>query len=190
MFLDLETTGLDHKADIILEMGMVLTDRELNVLATWGETVNWPEIEYNMYEQTYEPPFGVHDEVVKMHHKNGLWQDSYRSNKTLEDVIASASFWAGQQLFDADGKVPLCGNTIGFDIRFLYEADEKFVDLFQYRSVDVSSHKLCYIDWVLDGPEDRPVEPLPVGNKLHRAVPDCLDSVAEMAFYKRKLYCD
>jgi oligoribonuclease len=188
MYLDIETTGLDPHSDLILEMGMVLTDSKLNVLATWGETVNWPDIEYNIYEQTYEPPFGVHDAVVKMHTRNGLWQDSYRSNKTIEDVIASAAFWAGQQLFDADDKVPLCGNTIGFDKSFLYEADPKFLDLFHYRSVDVSSHKLCYIDWVLDSPEDRPVEPIPEGNKLHRAVPDCLDSINEMAFFKRKLY--
>ena len=179
VFLDLETTGLDPTFDVILEMGMIITDRELNELASFGRTINWPAIEYNQLTGEYTPPFGVDDFVVRMHENSGLWHDSYRSKYSLTEAINDAAFWLGQQLFNASGKLPLAGNNVSFDRVFLQLKDPKFIDLFDYHNFDQSALKIAYVDWV-DGAQQ-----LPVGNKLHRSIPDCLDSIQEARFFKK-----
>lgn len=185
VFLDLETTGLDPKTDQILELGMVITDKDLNQLAIFGETAQISGIEYDMVHQTYEPPFGIHEKVVEMHTASGLWQDSYRSTMTLADVFAKADSWLFHQLSDSvePGELPLVGNTIGFDRSFIYEHHPVFLDAFHYRSLDISSIKIAYNAWW-----DKDDAEQPVGNKLHRAVPDCLDSINELQFYRKHVF--
>jgi oligoribonuclease len=188
VFLDLETTGLDPSYDLILEIGMVVTDRDLNVLGEFVRTANWPEIRYSQTTGEYEVPFGVNKVVVEMHEKSGLWRDSYRSNKDLEDCFKESAFWLGQQLWDAPTKPPMAGNTIGFDRTFIQYCGPKFLDLFHYRSVDVSSLRILYEEWILNDPADTPREPMPVGNDMHRPIPDCIDSIEKLKFFRRKLF--
>jgi oligoribonuclease len=187
VFLDLETTGLDPDYDVILEIGMVIVDSDLNLLATFSRVATWDSITYDSKLNLYEPPFGVHKIVTDMHTENGLWEESYRSTKNLETCFENATFWIEQQVqvYTKD-KLCLAGNTIGFDRMFLQASNPKFLDLFHHRSIDVSSHRVLYEEWVMNSGEN--VEPMPVGNDLHRAVPDCLDSIEKLKFFKRKLY--
>jgi oligoribonuclease len=188
-FLDLETTGLDPTSDAILEIGIVLTDWDLNVLATFHRVACWPEITYDVTTQEYDVPFGVHDSVVKMHHKNNLWAESYRSTKDFATCLREASFWLGQQLYEtnASGLLPhLAGNSIWFDREFLAIQDWKFVKFFHHRLVDVSTLRTLYEPWVMDS--DGPVEPMPGDGKDHRAIPDCHDSINKLRFFRRKLF--
>lgn len=189
VFLDLETTGLDPTFDVILEVGMVITDRDLNELASFSRTIKWDAIEYNQLTGEYTPPFGVGSVVTDMHENSGLWHDSYRSTFTQLDALSDASFWLGQQLYNAGGKLPLAGNNVSFDRTFLQLQDPKFIDQFDYHNFDMSSIKIAYVDWVEGDAytENNPVEALPVGNKLHRSVPDCLDSIQEARFFRRKM---
>ena len=186
-FLDLETTGLDPAADIILEIGIVLTDRNLETLAVFDRVVCWPELRYNPALQEMEIPFGVHDKVVEMHTKNGLWEESYRSTKDLEACLADAAYWLGQHMGDLDYKVYMAGNTIGFDRQFLYMNDFKFLDIFHHRSVDVSSLRVLYEEWVTKE-YDYATNAIPVDNDLHRAIPDCHDSINKLKFFRKSLF--
>lgn len=181
VFLDLETTGLDPIYDVILEIGMVIVDSELNLTHTWGRTANWEHITYDTRTGVYEPPFGVHKIVADMHTKNGIWEDCYRSTESIGMCMHKAHLWLDTVL-PKDHKIPMAGNTIGFDRSFLQAGFPGFLNLFHHRSIDVSSMRVLYEEWLPDG------EPLPVGNDLHRAVPDCMDSIEKLRFFKKQLF--
>lgn len=175
--LDLETTGLDPEFDVILEVGAILVDSELTELAWFNHVINWPEILYDQTTGEYTPPFGVHEKVVEMHTKNGLWKESYRTTNTVADSMTSLIVWANSLVSE---KLPLIGNTIGFDKSFLskqFNMDE----VFHYRSVDISSVKILNNAWGDQGTN-------PSGNQLHRSIPDCIDSINQLKFYKKKLF--
>jgi len=188
VFLDLETTGLSPDNDRILEVGMIITDENLTTIATFGETIQWNEIHYDMATDTYSPPFGIHKNVVEMHTKSGLWQDCYRSKKGEAEVWNNAMSFIRHHCGDRDKtkEMWMIGNTIGFDRSFLHHWVPGFNELFHYRSVDISSVKILYKLWV-NGASD---SSKPANNSLHRSVPDCLDSIQEARYYKHVVFSE
>lgn len=183
--LDLETTGTNPLIEDILEIGMTIVDRELVTIASLALVMPYSGIEFDPTTNTYEPPFGIHKDVVDMHKASDLWQDCYRCTHTEMSVWDYCTKWLEKHLHDGE-KLPLLGSTIGFDRSFLLVHNEEFLNLFHYRSVDVTSIKLLYNEWVakIGVPEDQP----PPGNKLHRVLPDCLDTINELKFYRRRLF--
>ena len=113
--------------------------------------------------------------VRDMHTRSGLLAAIEASTLTLED--------AGRQTLEflkthvpAKGTVPLCGNSIGTDRRFLAAQLPDIENWLHYRSVDVSTVKeLCrrwYPGVLAKAPEKK---------TAHRALDDVLESVAELA---------
>ena len=122
-------TGLDPAIDVIVEIATIVTDDDLKIVAEGPDLVihQSPEVLVAM------DPF-----VVEMHTKSGLLVAISASTITLEE--------AGQQTLDfiklhvPDPKsVPLCGNSIGTDRRFLAKYLPDIENYLHYRSVDVSS---------------------------------------------------
>jgi oligoribonuclease len=191
--LDIETTGLDPTSDVILEIGFMIVDRDLELVANWSRVVNWPSIRYDTVPGEYLPPFGVHQAVVEMHSKNNLWRDSYKSTHAIRPALIEAKQWLKANLpvpvpeLNGTDKLPLLGSTIGFDKSFLAEADYSLLDLFSYRSIDVSSVKLLYNEWVTNE-YDYATSSAPKGNKMHRVIPDIIDTLAELDFYRHSLF--
>lgn len=177
--LDLETTGLNHHTEEILELGAICVDSDLNEIDQFSSVIEFRDIEYDPTTGEYMPGFGIHDVVVKMHTKNGLWKDSYRIGVPIHDVIIAFEDWVKH--LPTTEKLPLLGSTIGFDKMFLLENYWQTINsLFHYRSIDVSSIKVLTSAWKENDP--------PVGNKLHRSIPDCRDTINELKYYKRMLW--
>lgn len=171
--MDLEMTGLDPATDVIVEIATIVTDDELKIIAEGPDLVihQSPEVLAAM------DPF-----VVEMHTKSGLIVAISASTITLED--------AGKQTLDfiklhvPDPKsVPLCGNSIGTDRRFLAKYLPEIENYLHYRSVDVSSIKELAKRWYPKIGLDRTSK-----SGLHRALDDVKESVRELSFYRDNFF--
>lgn len=160
VFVDLETTGLDPNLSDILEVGIVVYDKNFNKLGVFSEVAHYRHPDKN--PSTWIDPF-----VVQMHTKNGLWDECDASQHSLRQVELDAI-----EFLKAGGWVrqPLAGSTINFDRSFLQRHMLKLHDTFHYRNIDVSSFKNVWK--MYDMPELRANEK----KEAHRAIPDCEES--------------
>jgi oligoribonuclease len=104
------------------------------------------------------------------------------STTTLE--VAGAATLEFIKLHVPDARtVPLCGNSIGTDRRFLAKYLPEIENHLHYRSVDVSSIKELAKRWFPKSGIDRP-------NKggMHRAMDDIRESIRELQYYREKFF--
>ena len=171
--MDLEMTGLDPRRNVIVEIATIITDDELNIVAEGPDlVVHQPEEQLALMEPV----------VVEMHTRSGLLDAIRASTVSLED--------AGRQTLDfirthvpAPRSVPLCGNSIGMDRRFLDAYLPEIEHHLHYRSVDVSSVKEVVRRWypgLLNGRSSK--------QGTHRALDDIRESVAELRFYREHVF--
>ena len=163
VFLDLETTGLDPNLSDILEVGIVVYDKNFNKLGVFNEVAHYRHPNTN--SSACNPWVDPH--VIDMHTKNGLWTECDASQRSLRQVERDAI-----EFLKAGGweKQPLAGSTINFDRSFLQTHMLKLHDVFHYRNIDVSSFKNIWK--MYDMPELQANEK----KEAHRAVPDCEES--------------
>jgi oligoribonuclease len=104
------------------------------------------------------------------------------STITLEDAGAATLEFIKLHVPEAR-TVPLCGNSIGTDRRFLAKYLPEIENYLHYRSVDVSSVKELAKRWFPKSGIDRP-------NKggMHRAMDDVRESVRELQYYREKFF--
>ncbi|TCS38683.1 oligoribonuclease [Paucimonas lemoignei] len=167
VWVDMEMTGLDPDNDRIIEVAVVVTDPNLNVLAEG-------------------PVFAIHqpDEVLdKMdawnkgtHGRSGLI-DRVKAS-TVSEADAESAIIAFLKHFVPAGKSPMCGNSICQDRRFMVRGMPKLEAFFHYRNLDVSTLKELCRRWK---PE------LATGFKKHQkhtALADIIESVEELKYYR------
>lgn len=171
--MDLEMTGLNPSVDVILEIATLATDDELNIVAEGPDLViATPQEQLDVMD-----PF-----VVDMHTKSGLLEAIGRSTVTHDDAMNQTLEFIKMHSPEA-GKVPLCGNSIGTDRRFLAKYMPDIENWLHYRCVDVSSVKELVKRWYPGLEHARPAKP-----NNHRAMDDIRDSVAELRFYREKAF--
>jgi oligoribonuclease len=169
VWIDLEMTGLDLERHRIVELAVLVTDAQLEVLADGLDLV------------VHQPPevlADMDDFVRKMHTKSGLLPEIERSSIALEAAGIQAIEYI-KQFVPEPGTAPMCGNSIGVDRRFL---DRYLPDLdryLNYRSIDVSSLKELCRRWYPDVYKKRPSKA-----ETHRALDDIRESVAELRYYR------
>jgi oligoribonuclease len=170
--MDLEMTGLDPTKDVIVEIATLITDDELTILAEGPDLV----------VHTSEDLLAAMDPfVVEMHTKSGLLEEIRRSTTSLAD--AGAATLAFLREHAEPGTVPLCGNSIGTDRRFLAAYLPDIENFLHYRSVDVSSVKELVRRWY---PHVRSGRPHKHGS--HRALDDIRESVEELRYYRSNVF--
>ncbi|MCB9393673.1 MAG: oligoribonuclease [Acidimicrobiaceae bacterium] len=171
--MDLEMTGLEPSKHVIVEIATLVTDDELNVVAEGPDlVVHQPEDKLALMEPI----------VVEMHTKSGLLDAIRASTITLEDAGAQTLAFIKEHVPEAR-KVPLCGNSIGMDRRFLDAYLPDIENWLHYRSIDVSSVKELVRRWYPGLSNGRPYK---VGT--HRALDDIRESVAELRFYRERVF--
>ena len=182
LFADVETTGLSPEDDKLLEVAFVLTDDMLQIRDEISIVIHRDYIEYDSAADRWEPPFGINKIVVDMHNESGLWRacNNAPSSFTTRRVENLLCDWV-----EAHGAkdLPLVGNTIGFDRNFIRLHMPRLHAMFHYRSLDISSIKIASLLWnPLDATEQ------PRNDKVHRALPDCHDSIRELDAYRRIIF--
>lgn len=172
-WMDLEMTGLEPSRDVIVEIATLITDDELNIVAEGPDlVVHQPDDVLAIMD-----PF-----VVEMHTRSGLLPAIKASSITLEDAGAQTLAFI-KQYVPEPRSVPLCGNSIGTDRRFLAAYLPDIENYLHYRSVDVSSVKELVRRWY---PQVRSERPRKAGQ--HRALDDIRESVNELRYYRDKVF--
>jgi oligoribonuclease len=172
-WIDLEMTGLDPTRHTIVEIGALVTDDDLTVLAEGPDLVIHPSDEQ----------IAAMDDVVRaMHTRSGLLAEMETSTTTLAEAGAQTMAFLQRHIGEAR-TVPLAGNSIGTDRRFLAAQLPQIEEFLHYRSVDVSTVKELCRRW---RPEVYKAAPDKRGG--HRALQDIRESVAELAYYRAALF--
>ena len=175
VWMDLEMTGLDHTSDVIVEIATLITDDELEIVAEGPDLVVFQPDE--VLERM--DPF-----VVDMHTRSGLLDQIRASTISLDDAGAETLAFIREHC-PVERTVPLCGNSIGTDRRFLARYLPEIEDYLHYRSVDVSSIKELVRRWYPDVLNARGWK-----KGAHRALDDIRESVAELQLYRSLVFAD
>jgi oligoribonuclease len=167
--MDLEMTGLDHTRDQIVEIATIVTDDELRIIAEGPDLVVHAD----------EAILATMDPIVfDMHTKSGLLPAIRASTVTIEAAGAATLDFIRAHVPDPR-TVPLCGNSIGTDRRFLDKYLPEIENYLHYRSVDVSSVKELVKRWYPDL-----TQAMPRKAGLHRALDDIRSSIEELRYYR------
>ena len=168
-------TGLDPARNVIVEIATLVTDDQLELVAEGPDLV---------IHQPAEALDAMEDVVREMHTRSGLLAAIEASTVSLADAGAATLDFIKARV-PAPRSVPLCGNSIGTDRRFLAVYLPEIEDYLHYRSIDVSTLKELALRWapaVLEG--------APKKESTHRALDDIRESVAELRWYRAHLFRD
>jgi oligoribonuclease len=166
-------TGLDLTRDQLIEVAVLITDSELTVLDPGLDLI------ISADDALLD---GMDDVVKEMHAKSGL-TDAVRE-ATLTVAEAEQELLAYVKRFVPERRTaPLCGNSIGTDRGFLSRDMPELDDHLHYRMVDVSSIKELARRWF-----PRVYFAQPPKGLAHRALADIIESVRELAYYRKTLF--
>ncbi|WP_448620613.1 oligoribonuclease [Geodermatophilus sp. URMC 65] len=175
VWIDCEMTGLDLTRDKLIEVAVLVTDSELNVLDPGLDLVISAD----------DAALGdMVDVVTEMHAKSGLTEAVRASTLTVAE--AEQQLLAYVRRFVPERRTaPLCGNSIGTDRGFLARDMPELDDHLHYRMIDVSSIKELARRWF-----PRVYFAQPQKGLAHRALADIIESVRELAYYRETLFVD
>jgi oligoribonuclease len=174
IWIDCEMTGLSLQSDALVEIAVVVTDSELNLI---GEGIDL------VIHATDSQLEGMSDFVREMHTNSGLITEiphgitMAAAEAKIIAYLESASTIAG--------KSPLAGNSVGVDRAFIDRDMPLLSAYLHYRTIDVSSIKELARRW---NPKAYFNAPAKTGN--HRALGDIQDSIAELAYYRSAIFID
>ena len=173
VWIDLEMTGLDIERHVIVEIACLITDAQLELVDEGIDIV---------VHQDAAALDAMDDFVRRMHTKSGLLPEIEASTVDLATAGGRVLDYIKSHVPKA-GVAPLCGNSIGVDRRFLDRGLPEIDGYVHYRSIDVSSLKELCRRWYPQTYSKRPGK-----TELHRALDDIRESIAELRFYRERLF--
>lgn len=174
IWIDCEMTGLSLESDVLVEIAVLVTDSDLNLI---GEGVDV------VIKATPEQLAGMNEFVTQMHTDSGLITEIAGgiSLEAAEDAIVAYLESTGT----VPGKSPLAGNSVSVDRNFITRDMPRLTEYLHYRTVDVSSIKELARRWY---PKIYFAAPAKTGN--HRALGDIQDSIEELKYYRTSIFID
>jgi len=167
VWVDMEMTGLDPDNDRIIEVAVVVTDSNLNILAEG-------------------PVFAIHQSDALLDGMDAWNKGTHGRSGLIERVKASTVTEADAEKvlieflknYVPAGKSPMCGNTICQDRRFMARGMPKLEAFFHYRNLDVSTLKELCKRWkpeIASGFKK---------HQMHTALADIIESIEELRYYR------
>jgi oligoribonuclease len=173
VWIDCEMTGLDLARDALVEVAVLVTDSELEILDDGFDVLIAP------------PPRALEAMVPvvrDMHSTSGLLEALAGATTTLAEAQEQILGYVRRHVPDRR-KAPLCGNSIATDRAFLARDMPALDDHLHYRMIDVSSVKELCRRWY---PKVYYAAPEKHGG--HRALADIVESVAELRYYRSTIF--
>lgn len=168
LWIDMEMTGLEPEQDRILEIAMVVTNNDLDIVA------EGPVLAVSQPDEVLE---GMDEWNRKTHGQSGLIErvkSSTLAEADVEEVMLNfIREWAPRR------SSPMCGNSVCQDRRFMARYMPSLEDWFHYRNLDVSTLKELARRWK---PE---VYQSLVKKGRHEALADILESIDELRHYRQ-----
>lgn len=171
IWIDLEMTGLDTDNDRIIEIAILITDKDLHIIA---------EAPVIAIHQSDACLAAMDKWCQKQHGKSGLIERVQSSQYTEADAEAIMLDFLKQHI--PAKKSPMCGNSICQDRRFLHRSMPKLEEYFHYRNLDVSTLKELAMRWA-----PRVVDGFTKKNQ-HLALADIYESIHELRHYREHLF--
>ena len=136
IWIDCEMTGLSLTTDALVEIAVLVTDSDLNVI---GEGID----------------LVVHASEEKVESMSAFVRDMHTNSGLITQISAGITIAAAQELIlkyleesgTSAGKSPLAGNSVGVDRNFIARDMPELNDYLHYRTVDVSSIKELARRW-------------------------------------------
>jgi len=172
VWIDCEMTGLDLRADALIEVAALVTDFDLNVI---GEGIDL------VIKPSEESLAQMIDFVRAMHESSGLLEE-LEHGISLADAEAQVLAYIKEHCPD-NSRPPLAGNTVATDRAFLARDMPTLEGFLHYRIVDVSSIKELARRWF---PKAWFQSPAKLGN--HRALADIQESIEELRYYREAVF--
>ena len=172
VWIDLEMTGLDLRRESIIEIATVVTDGELNILATG------PNLAVSVPEELIA---GMDDWNTRHHHRSGL-VDRIRKEGVSVSEAEQATLMFLREWVD-ENTAPLCGNSVWNDRQFMAKEMPELLDFLHYRMVDVSTIKELARRWY-------PGLPKFEKKGAHLALDDIRESVYELVHFRKLIFTD
>jgi oligoribonuclease len=172
VWIDCEMTGLDLNTDELVEIAVVVTDFDLNILDPGLDIVIKPDA--SALEN-------MGDFVRNMHTSSGLIEEIPNGVSVAEAEYQVIEYLL--RFIPEDQRAPLAGNSIGTDRAFLSRYMPRLDKQLHYRNVDVSSIKELAHRWF-----PRAYFNAPAKDGGHRALADILESIRELAYYRKSVF--
>ena len=172
IWIDCEMTGLSLENDVLVEIAVLATDADLNLI---GEGVDV------VIRADSEQLNGMSEFVTQMHTTSGLITEIPNgiTCAAAEELILSYLESSGIR----PGKSPLAGNSVSVDRNFIARDMPRLTEFLHYRTVDVSSIKELVRRW-----HPRVYFNAPAKSGNHRALGDIKDSINELRYYRETVF--
>jgi oligoribonuclease len=167
IWVDMEMTGLRPEIDRVIEIAVVVTDGDLNLLA------EGPVLAIHQPESVLT---SMDSWNTATHGRSGLTEQVRKSR--LTESVAQAQLVDFLKAWVPPGKSPMCGSSICQDRRFMARYMPELEGYFHYRNLDVSTLKELCKRWapaVARGFAKR---------SAHTALADILESIEELRYYR------
>jgi oligoribonuclease len=172
VWIDCEMTGLDLEHDALVELAVLVTDADLNVLGDGVDVVIRPP----------DAALRQMGEFVRQMHTTSGLLDELSEGTSLADAEAAAMAYI-KQFVPEERKAPMAGNSIATDRSFIAR-DLATLDAYvHYRMVDVSSIKELARRWF-----PRAYYQSPEKHGGHRALADIKESIGELRYYRKAIF--
>ncbi len=175
VWIDLEMTGLDPDTEVIVEIATIVTDGSLE------HVEQGPDLVIGAPEAALA---GMVDVVRRMHTRSGLLDEIRASDRTVQQAEEETLAFV-RDLVPNPSAAPLAGNSVHADRMFLRRYMPTLEAHVHYRNVDVSTFKEVARRWRPQLLDDAPEK-----SERHRALDDILESIAELRYYRDRLFGD
>ncbi len=172
IWIDCEMTGLSLENDVLVEIAVLATDADLNLIGEGVDVVIRADSEHLN---------GMNEFVTQMHTASGLITEIPNgiTPAAAEELILSYLESSGIR----PGKSPLAGNSVSVDRNFIARDMPRLTEFLHYRTVDVSSIKELVRRW-----HPRVYFNAPAKSGNHRALGDIKDSINELRYYRETVF--
>ena len=175
VWIDLEMTGLDPQKDVILEMAVVITDANINVIQQYDPIT----ISHDLDTLTFNFSKKKYKELLGAFKASGLLDRVKNSTTNIEDAEELLFQMLKEHCIKKE--CYLAGNSVWNDANFLIKYMPKVWNFLHYRLLDVSSLRLLRESWYPQVSKFQKKD-------LHDAMADVLESIEQLKYQREQLF--